>query len=245
MSGSQKIRISNSPGASIQDVHYQSGAGAAEATAPRLHTKVLFLGANPITTPRLRLDNEVKLIEEALRASRMGDHFDLEQMWAVGDRDLQDGLLRHQPDILHLSGHGTEAGRLVLEPDAGTRVLGAPGLSFSAQDNSRIDALGRMFSVAHGRIRCVVLNACYSVATASVIAAHVGCVIGMSQEIGDSAAARFSWSFYNALGYGANVKDAFELAAAQVILGGLSPGAEVPRLLAPSIDPASIVFGKT
>jgi hypothetical protein len=239
MTGSQKVQIKNSPGASIRDVYYGAGPDDGDEPPDPPKVKVLFLGVNPAATSRLRLDKEIKAIEEALRASRLGERFELEQSWAAGDRELQDGLLRHQPDIVHLSGHGSGGGRVILEPEPGVREVAAAGPS---ADDPRIAALGRIFAAAHGRIRCVVLNACHSLATASAIAAHVGCVIGMSQAIGDSAAVRFSWSFYNALGYGASVKAAFDLASAQIVLGGLSSTGDNPRLLAPAVDPASVVF---
>ncbi len=53
---------------------------------------------------------------------------------------------------------------------------------------------------------------------------------------------RFSRAFYNALGYGMNVKGAFELGVAQ--MGMTGDGQEkVPRLLVAGVDAANVTFG--
>ena len=60
------------------------------------------------------------------------------------------GAAPPQPDIVHFSGHGSETSEIVLEDQAGaSRVVPQ-------------HALSRLFSVLPGKIRCVVLNACYS-----------------------------------------------------------------------------------
>jgi hypothetical protein len=42
------------------------------------------------------------------------DRFELEQHWAVRFSDVAEALLRHTPHIVHFSGHGTQAGTIVL-----------------------------------------------------------------------------------------------------------------------------------
>jgi hypothetical protein len=242
MKNFQTFQISGARNIRISDVHQAIGATEDGEILEPGPVRVLFFGANPASTSRLRLDQEVKAIEQALRASRLADRFELEQSWAVGDRDLQDGLLRYRPDIVHLSGHGSEEGRVVLEPEPGVRDLGASGGPPGAED-PRIAALGRLFAATGGGIRCMVLNACHSLASAEAIAEHVGCVVGMSEAVSDSAATRFSWAFYNALGYGRSVKEAFELASAQIAMGGWSQSSGVPRLIAPKVDPGAVIFG--
>jgi hypothetical protein len=207
--------------------------------------RVLFLAATPEGTAALRLDQEVKAIDEALRCSRLGPRFELQQSWAAGDRDLQDSLLRWQPEIVHLSGHGSREGRLMLEGVSTFRDLSGPRPpSTRPGEDPQVQALARVFSAARGRIRCVVLNACHSETAGRAIAQQVGCVIGMSQSVADAAAIRFSWAFYNALGYGLSVKAAFEMGTAQMGLVALGQGQEdIPRLLAAGVDPAGVSFG--
>ena len=71
--------------------------------------KILVLTANP-RIPNykpLRLDVEVRQIEEALRRSQHRDRFQLETQLATRTKDLRRALLDHQPQIVHFSGHGS------------------------------------------------------------------------------------------------------------------------------------------
>ena len=59
--------------------------------------KILILAANPKNTTRLRLDQEVRDIDEGLGRAKHRDQFDLEQRWAVRSRDIQRALLDTEP----------------------------------------------------------------------------------------------------------------------------------------------------
>lgn len=190
---------------------------------------ILFLAANPSTTTRLRLDEEVRAIDQALRQANYRDQFDLRQHWAVRVGDLQELLLRHQPHIVHFSGHGSPAGQLLLEDDRGREFAVPP------------DALSRLFAILRDRVRCVVLNACYSEPQAQAIAAHIDCVIGMPEAIGDAASLNFAASFYQALGYGRDVQTAFDLGCNRIDLHGLDESGK-PTLLAERDDPRQVIF---
>jgi hypothetical protein len=236
------FQITGSTGVTVSGVNQTISTGEVAQPEPERESvvKVLFLGANPAGTEQLRLDREAKAIADALRVAIAASHFQLEQSWATTVHDIQDGLLRYQPDIVHLSGHGRSDGLLVLEPDSASD----PGVSTGALSHqSYLLALGRLFAVAKGKVRCVVLNACHSVEAARVIAEHVDCVIGMSDAIGDDAAVQFSRGFYHALGQGKTVRAGFELGAAQIGLCG-ADGAEVPVLLGPRSDPDTISFAR-
>ncbi|HMN27661.1 MAG TPA: CHAT domain-containing protein [Caldilineaceae bacterium] len=191
--------------------------------------KILFLAANPSEGTRLRLDQESRAIDQALRQAEFRDQFDLQQHWAVRVADLQALLLRHQPHIVHFSGHGSVTSEIILEDDKGHSHPVA------------ISALRQLFSVLKDNIRCVVLNACFSKPQAEAIAQHIDCVIGMSQAIQDTAAVRFAASFYQALGFGRDLKTAFELGCLQIDLENIDE-ADIPQLLAPNHNPAELFF---
>ena len=161
--------------------------------------RILFLAANPIDTQPLRLDEEMRAIDRALREAEFRDRFEVKQQWAVRIGDLQEALLRHRPDIVHFSGHGTASSEIVLQDESGTGQV-VPQ-----------DALSRLFSVLRDNIRCVVLNACYSEPQAQAIADHIDSVVGMTNAVGDDAAIEFATAFYRALGYGRDVQTAFDL----------------------------------
>jgi hypothetical protein len=68
--------------------------------------KILFLAANPIGTGRLRLDEEVRGIDEGLRLAQHRQDFELVHRWAVRPKDIRQALLEENPAIIHFSGHG-------------------------------------------------------------------------------------------------------------------------------------------
>jgi len=220
-----------------------SGSDPGEVTEAPQPVCILFLAANPDGTSPLRLDREIKAITEALQTSPGGNRFEIAQSWAAGDREIQDGLLRYKPGILHLSGHGNRTGRPVLEGETAVRDLHGSGSrsSTSSRDDLWLLGLLRVFGAVRGQTRCVVLNICHSEAIAQALAQVTGCALGMSDAIGDEAAIRFSWSFYNALGHGLSVKAAFDAATGQIAMGGW-PMDSTPRLITAGVDPANLTF---
>ena len=191
--------------------------------------KILFLAANPSDTTRLELDEEIRAIDEALRKSNLREHFELIQHHAVRVSDFPELLLRHKPDIVHFSGHGSASNEIIMKDDFGNSN------SISRQD------LGQLFAVLKDKIRCVVLNACFTQAQAKVIAQHIDCVIGMAEAIQDKAAISFAAAFYQALGYGRNLNTAFELGLIQLKLKDLDDQNK-PQLIAIRSDPSSVVL---
>lgn len=191
--------------------------------------KILFLAANPRDMDRLKLDEEVRAIDHALRLAAFRDQFELLQHWAVRYNDLQELLLRHQPDIVHFSGHGVESDEIVLLNDSGT----------SHPISTR--ALAGLFAVLKDNIRCVVLNACYSPTQAEAIAQHIEVVIGMSNAIADQASYNFAGAFYQGLAYGRTVQTAFDLGCIQIELAAPENQAQ-PKLFAHHGDPKQMTF---
>lgn len=181
-------------------------------------TTILLLAANPMDTIRLKLDEEARAIDQALRQSQYRNRFEVRQHWAVQVKDVQSYLLRHKPDIVHFSGHGTESRQIILQND----------ISNSHPVSTR--ALSGLFSVFKDDIRCVVLNACYSEKQAQTIAEHIDYVVGMPNAIKDSTAISFATAFYQALGYGNDIETAFELGCVQIGLENLDEQ-DIPKLL--------------
>lgn len=210
-------------------------------TAMSSKIKILFLGANPSDTRRLRLDRELREITERLRIARQSERFEVVQEWAVRVKDLQTVLLLHEPQIVHFSGHGRGS---VAEPLASTNPTDREMLPSDENDAGAAilvegddgqatpipaSALARLFGLVGG-IRCVVLSACYSAAQADAITEHVDAVVGMRRSIRDEAAILFSAAFYQALGYGKPMARAFDLGVNQIELHGYDDH-DVPQLL--------------
>ena len=175
------------------------------------HAKSETLAMGGCQYDPLRLDVEVRRIEEALLRSRYSDRFELVTKLAIRAIDLRRALLDHRPQIVHFSGHGTGDQGLVLENDAGEMQLVST------------EALGRLFSIFEsGATECVLLNACYSEIQATAIHQSVDCVIGMNQPIGDKAAVQFAEGFYDALGAGSLYDEAFRIGCSAIDLDGSS-----------------------
>jgi TIR domain/CHAT domain len=169
---------------------------------------ILFLGANPQDTGRLRLDQELRDITDGLQRSQQRDRFNLQQKWAVRPRDIQRAMLDVQPQIIHFSGHGEGADGLVFEDEVG--------------NSKHIDgaALANLFELFADQLQCVLLNGCYSEVQAQAIGQHIPYVIGMNQAIGDQAAIAFAVGFYDALGAGRDVEFAFKLGCNAIRMAG-------------------------
>jgi hypothetical protein len=168
------------------------------------------LAANPKTTSRLRLDEEVREIDAGLQRAKKREFFDLKQRSAVRVQDVYQSLLDFKPQIVHFSGHGAGDDGLELEDEIGKMRLVST------------EALARLFELFASDVECVVLNACYSEVQAIAIAQHIPCVIGMNKEIGDKAAIKFATGFYSALGAGESVEFAYRLGCNVIQLDGIS-----------------------
>ncbi len=168
--------------------------------------KILILAANPISTTRLRLDEEVREIDEGLRRSNQRDKFKLEQKWAVRQRDFYRAILDHQPQIVHFCGHGAGSDGIVLEDETGVASLVTTNI------------LKSQFELfATKGVKCVVLNACYSAQQAQAIHEYVNYVIGTNSTVGDKAAIAFAVAFYDAIAAGEEVEFAYKLGCSQIM----------------------------
>ena len=163
-----------------------------------MYQKILTLASNPQNTLHLRLDQEVRAIDEGLKRSKNRDQFQLISKWAVQTDDLSRSLLDEEPCYVHFCGHGAGEEGILLEDE-----LGHPKFV-------KVEALASLFKLFSNQIECVILNACYSEVQAEAISQHIKYVIGMKQAIGDQAAIQFATGFYDALGAGRTVEDAFE-----------------------------------
>ena len=170
---------------------------------------ILFLAADPTDATRLRLGEELREIQEKLQLARLRERFKLHQRLSVRPADISQALLDEQPQIVHFSGHGTTAGALCFENQMGETHPIQP------------DALAALFEQFTAQVKCVVLNACYSEIQANAIAEHVDYVVGMNQAIGDKAAIAFAIGFYQALGAGRTIEEAYKLGCVQIGLQGV------------------------
>ena len=200
-----------------------------EMSEPKKLITILFLAANPAGTSQLDLTEEVNAIDDELYKSKFRERFNLEQRFELKPDEISEQLLRHNPQIVHFSGHGSKAGEIILEDETGKiHPVG-------------VLAISKLFSTLKDNIRCVVLNACYSEDQAILIARHVDCVIGMSKAIGDEAAIKFARGFYRGIGYGRDIGNAFQMGCNQIDLEGIAEK-DTPKIIWKNGKPQKIVL---
>ncbi|OKH43239.1 hypothetical protein NIES2101_31110 [Calothrix sp. HK-06] len=74
--------------------------------ADKKREKILILSVNPKNTDQLRLDEEVREIQIALKLATHRAGFEIATQSALRVEDLRRALLEHQPTIVHFCGHG-------------------------------------------------------------------------------------------------------------------------------------------
>ncbi len=169
-------------------------------------TKILVLASNSQGTEQLRLNPEIRDIEDALEKGKNREQFVLRSRGAVRVKDLQHWIRKTEARIVHFCGHGTGSQGLVLETTSGQQQL---------LDTQAIADLFKLFAT---QVECVVLNACYSQVQAAEINKHINYVIGTKKEIRDDAAFAFSKGFYEALGDGETIERAYKFGCNRIQL---------------------------
>ena len=195
--------------------------------------KILILSANPRSTGRLSIDEEVRAIQKIIRET--GTPIDVVSEWAVRADEIISALLRHRPQVVHFAGHGNESGELMMVGRDPTDIAPVP---------ARL--LRDMFAAVSKDTQCVVLNCCFSNAQASALVEAVPTAVGMSSLVSDTAAIAFATGFYEALALGRTVEEAFKAACVRVALTQLESERETPKLLhGQGIDPRKITLFPT
>ena len=162
------------------------------------------------------MGEEARQIREAL--TRSGRHIEIIEASAVRARDLSWYLLEYDPDILHFSGHGYQGAILVEREDRTDWPLEGRHLA-------------ELFGIFKNRLRCVVLNACYSGLQAEPIAHQVGAAVTRNEAVPDQAAIVFAEHFYEGLGFGRTLQEAYQLGCWQVKAQGEWGASALPQLL--------------
>lgn len=194
---------------------------------PKETTKILFLGLEPADYQPLQLTRESQEITDALRRTTYRDHFVVCQEWGFQAQQLPGLLMCHAPKVVHMSGHGDLSGQLLF-PLVGEESAPADML-----------VLSKLFELFKD-VRCVVLNACRSAEQARMLARHVNVVIGVDRAIGDEDAIAFSRGFYEAVGQGMSVADAFRLGRSGIGLALLGDADALVLYTQSGVDAAQV-----
>ncbi len=163
--------------------------------------RILGMVASPLDLEPLDVEDEKRLVEQAIKDLRADGLVEL--TWLEGQtwRDLQRAMRRGWWHIFHFIGHGdfdpaTDEGRIALSDESGRRhLLKATHLARLLDD--------------HRPLRLAFLNSCegaqgsegdpFSSTAATLVRRGIPAVVAMQYEISDKAAIEFSRSFYEAV----------------------------------------------
>lgn len=195
--------------------------GGGTVTSPEL-TRILFLGANPPGTSRLRIDEEIREIQQEIQLAKERGRIQIEIRSAVRPRDITRAMVDIRPHFVHFAGHGGGGEESFVAEDATGKPVLIP-----------ITALAAAFKVFKADVRCVLVNACRTEQLALGLKSVLpgARVIGMRQPVGDRAAIEFSVGFYQGVGGGMDIDDAFSLGLAQMKMMPDDTDSHVPLLL--------------
>lgn len=180
--------------------------------------RILFISANPLDEDPLRLDIEMRDIENELVHSKYRDKFEFIKFSAVRIGDLQDALLNHSPNFVHFAGHGKAEGIALLDNKTEELCI------------VKSEPLADLFKLFSNDIACVILNSCYSEIQAQLIKKFIPNVIGMKGTVPDETAIEFAKVFYKGIGAGKEISFSFEFAKNSIDLNNI-PGNDIPVML--------------
>lgn len=191
---------------------------------------LLIVSASPLDQDRLRLGAELRDIREALKRSRNRENWTIESNEAVTVDGLRRALLDYHPTIVHFSGHGGGTAGLCFEDANG------------GSDLADAAPLARLFHLFKEKLKCVVLNACYSDVQGQSIQNEVDYVVGMKAAVDDTSATKFAVAFYDAVFAGTSFRTAFDLGCTALDLNRL-PDADVPVFMTgASLKPSALAY---
>lgn len=157
---------------------------------------ILFVTASPDDETKLQTDREYRRLRAELERGRQRDQYEfLHPQFAVTVSELLRAM-NSNPTIVHFAGHGYSDGIVITTESNQTQPMS-------------LRALRRLFQPRAGLTELVILNACYSAEQAKEISQFGMFVIGNNNPISDPAAISFSDGFYNGLGEGKDLPDAF------------------------------------
>jgi esterase/lipase superfamily enzyme len=164
---------------------------------------ILVLAADPRGTARFELEQEAATIERQLQQGRYGKDYIVRIEQGSKIEDLAGYLSKYRPIIVHVVGHGSATGEILLENDR--------------QELEPVTAatIVKLFTAVEQQIECVLLNSCFSVEMADALIGYIPCTIGIDEEIEDPTIGTFTSEFYRGLGTGKGYYKAFELGRAQ------------------------------
>ena len=170
--------------------------------------------ANAVDPQRhLLLEEELRVIKDALKRSRLRDHYALSMSPAASFSEVIHDLDDRQPTIAHFSGHGDRSGNIILKgaaphPDKEHHV--AP------------EHMAELLDTLPHPPTLVTFALCHSTALAKAASEHAQYAIGFDGPLEDASVPLFSATLYERLASNAeiDVPRAFRLARLACLASG-------------------------
>ena len=160
--------------------------------------KLLLLAANSVDTVDSRADDEIRAIDRAIQTAPSGDKFDVQKEPALRVSDIGPLLLKHNPHLLHISGHSRKTEGLILENDLG-RVA-----------KVQCTQLKDVLLSAGSNLQLVVFSFCHSADCAKQMATRIDFVLGIKGKLSVKSSLVFMPAFYAALASSKSLSDAVD-----------------------------------
>lgn len=171
-----------------------------EELRDRSRMRILMASAAPAGATPPSFAPEVARVSTALEAAGMQSRYQIIEKGRLGAADLAEALLRHQPYVLHFTGHGDLNGSIALEgPQSQVRPLSSA-------------ALAQLFANLPEPLQLLVLNCCYAGDQATTLRRSARAVIGFEGKITATESQEFAKVLYGDLFQGRTVAQAFERA---------------------------------
>jgi hypothetical protein len=194
---------------------------------------VLYSTANPDASSPLRVDAEMRQVQEAVRGSRLRDNIALHYRPAANLKSIMDGLNDITPGIVHFSGHGYSGG-IAVDHAKVKRPSGKVVVSF--------DLLAKAVAAVDTPPQVIVLNSCHSAGAKKAFLPPAQAVIAMGDSISDLAATAFAAQFYAAIAAGQSLKAAFAQGVVAIEAVSLNEAKTPQLILAKGVNAAKIVL---
>jgi len=172
--------------------------------------KLLLLAANSVDTTDSRASDEIQAIDRAIQGAPFRDKFKIRKEPALRVSDIGPSLLKHNPTILHISGHSRKTEGLVLENDLGDVA------------KVQCDQLKDVLLSAGKNLQLVFLGFCHSADCAKALSTRIDFVLGIEGEIQVESSLAFTPAFYEALASGSSIQEAVAYGKSILGLGKLS-----------------------
>jgi hypothetical protein len=198
----------------------------------RKQLNVLYSTANPDAKSPLRVDAEMRQVQEAVRGSRLRDNIALHYRPAANLKSIMDGLNDLAPGIVHFSGHGYSGGIAVDH----AKVKRPSGKTVT------FDLLAKAVAAVDRLPQVIVLNSCYSAGAKKAFLPPAKAIVVMGDSISDLAATAFAAQFYAAIAAGQSLKAAFAQGVVAIEAVSLNEAKTPQLILADRVNAADVVL---